>query len=56
MKRAPMHATLVFSVLGPAFLCAAAVQWYRGTNPPRVRAWAIVGLLFSLIGGWLWLH
>ena len=49
-----IDAKLIFAVVGPLFLLLAAAQWWLGGKlRPSGRVWLRVGLIFSVVAGWL---
>ncbi|HET7795839.1 MAG TPA: hypothetical protein VFL64_20800 [Rhizobacter sp.] len=52
-----MSSSLVFALLGPLFLLLALWRFIKtGELVPQAKAWLIVGLVFSAVAAWLWLH
>ena len=48
---------IVFSVVGPLFLLLAAWRTLRaGQLAPQARTWLLIGVIFSAVAAWLWLH
>ena len=53
----PFDPKLLFTGLGPLFLVVAAWRALRaGTLVPQARTWLLIGVIFSAVAAWLWLH
>jgi hypothetical protein len=48
---------MILAVLSAVFLAAAAWRLLRdgGRIGPASKAWLLVGGIFAILGGWLWL-
>jgi hypothetical protein len=47
----------ILAVLSAVFLALAAGQMARGRGPahPQTRTWLLVGVIFAVVSGWLFL-
>lgn len=45
-------------MLSLVFLAAATFRYFRdgGQMAPASKTWFLVGAIFGLVSGWLWLH
>ncbi|MGW8392298.1 hypothetical protein [Pseudoduganella sp. HUAS MS19] len=52
-----MHARTILAVLSLLFLAAAALRCFRdgGHVAAASKTWFLVGAIFALVSGWLWL-
>ena len=50
----PIDTSLIFAVLGPAFLLLGALRWASaGRAGSQARTWLLVGAIFSAVALWL---